>query len=427
MQSRLCAATLRLPSPMNAFASPPPPPLRHAGAPPPGEIRAVVVERPADLDCHVPAWESLARESVEPNVFYEPWMLLPALTHLGQPRGLKIVLFYAPSIEDRRREELVGLFPLERCKTETAVGLPATGLYRHAFCYLRTPLLRARYARETVAAFFDFIAASSLKADVVELGEMVADGPFRQLVTDELYRRGTLSFPVNAHTRAIFHPAASADAYLEYALSGRHRRELGRKARRLSEAGPLTWEATDKSTDIEAFIEDFLRLEASGWKGRQGTALAAAPGRAAFFREVVRGAFERDRLLGLGLRVGGRLAAQRVSFTVGDGAMAFKLGFDEDFAACSPGLLLEAENIRRLHATCAPLWMDCGAVPYSELFNRVWLHRRPIETLLLASDRPLGSVMVSVLPVLRLANRLLKARGFGKRAAETAFVDGGDP
>jgi len=139
---------------------------------------------------------------------------------------------------------------------------------------------------------------------------------------------------------------------------------------------------------------------------------------------VVRGAFERGRLLGLGLRVGGHLAAKRLSFTLGTGAMAFKLGFDEEFARQSPGVLLEMENIRRLHAPGAPAWMDCGAVPYSELFNRMWIHRRSIETLLLAIGRPIGSVMVSVLPVLRLANRFLRARGFGRRAAATSGEDG---
>lgn len=430
MRGRGDAATLPIESPMNNVpASPPPPPLpplRFAGAPSASEIRAVVVESAAELESHVPAWESLAADSVEPNVFYEPWMLLPALAHLGRPEGLRVVLFYAPSIEDPRREALVGLFPLEPCKTETAIALPAVGLYRHAFCYLRTPLLRARYARETLAAFFDFIGGEGGGAPVLELGEMVGDGPFKKLLTDELYRRGTLSFPVNAHTRALFCPAANAESYLEYALSSRHRRELGRKARRLADAGALTWEATSPSTDIEALTNDFLRLEASGWKGREGTALAAAHGREAFFREVMRGAFERGRLLGLGLRAGGRLAAQRVSFTVGDGAMAFKLAYDEAFAACSPGVLLEAENIRRLHAPGAPAWMDCGAVPYSELFNRMWLHRRPIETLLLAPGKPLGAVMVSVLPVLRLANRLLGARGLGRRAAATDFADGGE-
>lgn len=409
---------------MPSTTCPPLLPLRFAGAPAARELRAVVVESPEACAPLLAQWEGLARESLEPNVFYEPWMLLPALAHLGPFPGLRLVFFFGPSIEDRSREILCGLFPLQICRTETAVSLSAIGLLRHAFCYLRTPLLRARYAREVVSAFFDWASATHQEASVLELGEMVSDGPFRQLVTDELYRRGTLTFPVNAHTRALFRPSGTADAYLEQALSSRHRRELKRKARRLADIGAVRWEAPEPSTDIHAWTEAFLRLEASGWKGRCGTALASAPARKAFFHEVVRGAFERGRLLGLGLRVGERLAAQRLSFTSGSGAMAFKLAFDEAFAPQSPGVLLEMENIRRLHAPSAPAWMDCGAVPYSELFNRMWLHRRTIETLLLSIGRPLGSVMVSVLPVLRLANRLLQAGGLGRRAAPTEGDDG---
>jgi hypothetical protein len=160
-----------------------------------------------------------------------------------------------------------------------------------------------------------------------------------------------------------------------------------------------------------------MLLEASGWKGRCGTALAAEPGTQAFFVEVMRGAFERGRLLALDMDVGGEPAAKRVSFTSGNGAMAFKLAFNEAFARFSPGVLLEMENIRRLHARPEVTWMDCGAVPYSELFNRMWIHRRTIETLLLTTGRTSGNLLVSVLPLLRFANRSLHALGLGRRAA----------
>ena len=38
-----------------------------------------LVTSPADLRDIVPAWDVLARHSLEPNVFYESWMLLAAL------------------------------------------------------------------------------------------------------------------------------------------------------------------------------------------------------------------------------------------------------------------------------------------------------------------------------------------------------------
>jgi len=39
----------------------------------------VVVRDLSTLSRFVPAWEELAAAALEPNVFYEHWMLLPAL------------------------------------------------------------------------------------------------------------------------------------------------------------------------------------------------------------------------------------------------------------------------------------------------------------------------------------------------------------
>lgn len=406
-------------------------PLRFAGAPPPERFRAVVVTTADACEPLVADWADLAADSIEPNVFYEPWALLPAIRRLGPFPSQRFVFFFAPSIADPSREVLCGFFPLQRCRTETAVSLTVTGLFRHPFCYVRTPLLRARYARECLSAFFDWLSSGGDETGLFELSEVVSDGPFRQLLADELYRRGTLTFPVQTHTRALFRPLGSAEAYLQQALSGRHRRDLGRKERRLRDVGRVDYDVVEGPGEAESWIDDFLRLEASGWKGRSGTALAAEPHRQAFFREVVRGAAERGRLLGLRLRVGGSLAAERLSFRAAGGAMAFRVAYDEELARYSPGLLLEVENIRRMHRGASPSapgghpisWMDCGAVPYSDLFNRVWIHRRTIETMLLSTGRVSGAFLLSVLPLLRFVNRTLDAGGLGRRAASTDEED----
>jgi len=398
-------------------------PLRFAGAPSPDEIRVVVVRTAEQLTPYLQEWESLAAESIEPNVFYEPWMLLPAVRCLGPFPSQRFVLLFAPSVTEPGREVLCGLFPLQRCRTETAVSIAVTGLLRHPFCYVRTPLLRARYARECLVAFLDWVERSGEETGLLEISEVVSDGPFRQLLADELYRRATLTFPVRTHTRALFRPLSTPEAYMEQALSGRHRRDLGRKERRLAEVGEVRYEATKGAEGADLWIDDFLRLEASGWKGRSGTALAVDRKTEAFFRQIVGAALERNRLLGLRMTVGGAPAAARLSFRTGNGAMAFRVAYNEELSKYSPGLLLEIENIRRLHEAPRLSWMDCGAVPYSDLFNRVWIHRRTIETLLLSTGRTSGALLISLLPLLRFMNRALDAGGLGRRAAPTEKTD----
>ena len=64
-----------------------------------------------------------------------------------------------------------------------------------------------------------------------------------------------------------------------------------------------------------------MQLEASGWKGQNGTAMKSSASTAAFFRDIVREGFRRGRVLGLQLRAGDRPVAQRVSFVEAPGAM----------------------------------------------------------------------------------------------------------
>ena len=41
------------------------------------------------------AWNELAAAALEPNVFYEPWMMLPAIDSFARGEKLRYVLMYA--------------------------------------------------------------------------------------------------------------------------------------------------------------------------------------------------------------------------------------------------------------------------------------------------------------------------------------------
>src|SRR6266446_425938 len=50
------------------------------------------------------AWQELARVAAEPNPFYEPWMLLPALRAFAPAGQIEVIAVF-------RGELLCGLFP----------------------------------------------------------------------------------------------------------------------------------------------------------------------------------------------------------------------------------------------------------------------------------------------------------------------------
>ncbi|MFP3435315.1 hypothetical protein SB781_36755, partial [Paraburkholderia sp. SIMBA_061] len=62
-------------------------------------------------------------------------------------------------------------------------------------------------------------------------------------------------------------------AYLRNALAPHHLREMNRQWRQLEKLGPLSYAVTRQPADVRYRMEEFLALEASGWKGRKRTAL----------------------------------------------------------------------------------------------------------------------------------------------------------
>ena len=323
-----------------------------------------VVTDLAALQAQVGAWQELARDAAEPNPFYEPWMLLPALQAFGRGADLRFLFLY----EGRA---LVGFIPLERAWLYRRVPLPHRRLWKYPHCYLGTPLVRRGYAPQCLQALAEW-----LEHDIVYWREVGADGPFA-VALDEA--AGRLRLSPYRRGRAVLRRRRDADAYLAEALPGPSRKELRRLARRLAEQGKL---GVRGGFDADAF----LRLEAAGWKGRNASAFASSRAAEVFFRRMMSAAQREGRLMTLALELDGQPVALKCNLLAGEGAFAFKIAYDERYARFSPGLLLEVENIRVFHASTLE-WMDSCAEPEHFMMNRLWLDRRPLVDLVAATGR----------------------------------------
>ncbi len=389
------------------------------------DMSVVVLDDLAALARYVSAWEELVSAALEPNVFYEPWVLLPAVGHLRGTARLRFVLIFAP---DRTRRHgppiLCGLFPLERTRLpHSPIGL--IRLWRHWYCSLCTPLLRADRAHDCLMVFLDWLASNPETGALVELEFITADGPFYQVLVDCLNQRRVPLFVSDCFTRALFRPSADPGVYVRAALSGKRRKEVLRQANRLAELGRVDYVALEPKDDPVPWIEDFLRLEAAGWKGREGSALASRPTDRDFFVRVATEAARRGRLMMLSLRLDGRPIACKCSFRAEPGSFAFKICYDESYARFSPGLHLEIENVRRLHNTPGIEWMDSCAVRDHFMINRLWLQRRTIQTVVVPTGKAPGGLLVALLPLLRWVNRgLHRGRATTPGSGRDGEVDG---
>lgn len=116
---------------------------------------------------------------------------------------------------------------------------------------------------------------------------------------------------------------------------------------RMERAGTVNVETTTPAPDaVEPLLSTFVEIEASGWKGRAGSALAHRPAMRAFFGTYLRSAAEHGLLRVSMLRVDRVVVAARIAIVAYGSVWALKVAYDEQWSRCSPGFQLTAEMLR---------------------------------------------------------------------------------
>ncbi|WP_277053088.1 GNAT family N-acetyltransferase [Zestomonas thermotolerans] len=357
---------------------------------------------------YLPMWEELSQAASEPNVFYAPWGLLPALEHLAGDRRVELLFLWRET--GTAGPVLDGLVPL---RVSGCALLPIARLYRHRYCFSVVPLVRAGRERAVLDALLGWLQAQRRRYPLLLLRDLPAEGPLAEALREALAASGRQFFEGLHSERALLQLGSDAEHYLERNFSARRLKEYRRLGRRLGELGELRirrLQAGDE--DLEAWLEAFVALEAKGWKGRLQSALGSRAETRRYFEAVVRGAHARGQLLMLELSLDGRPLAMRCDFLAPPGAFAFKIAYDEEFARFSPGVLLELEAIRVLHELKAQglHWVDSCSAPDDQTSNRLWMERKRLGTFKLSSGTLLADLWISFYPHAKRLKDWLKRR-----------------
>lgn len=384
----------------------------------------IVVRYVDELLPYAASLEDLAAHAVEPNVYYEPWMLIPAAKWLRHEGELRFVLTLSQAGERQvQTPGVIGLFPVETSCRYDRFPIRTLRLWKHDKCFLCVPLLRAGWEREALRAFLDWMRSSPMGGAVLDWNQITSGGPFHRALVSVLAERRQASLVDEVSVRSVLSRAASCEAFLEQAVSRRHQRDIERKERKLAKLGRLEYVLLEQERELGEWIERFLEIESSGWKGAAGTSLAQVSGDAEFFREAITGAQRRGRLTMLGLRLDGRLIAIKCNLRSGAVSFAFMIAFDERYAAHSPGLLLEMENIRQLHSDPEVSRMDSCADPGNLMFERIWNDTMIIQRLIASNGAALSDLRVASIPLMRCLARAVRAiwkRPFASRSGHAA-------
>ncbi|MBL8791967.1 MAG: GNAT family N-acetyltransferase [Rhizobiales bacterium] len=174
--------------------------------------------------------------------------------------------------------------------------------------------------------------------------------------------------------RAALDLSGDFESWMSGNFDHKRRKELKRLKSRLAEQGELVLDELGPGGDLSPHISAFLMVEASGWKGDRGTAIASDAGAAKGLVAGLAAMHRESKVRFWTLRLNGLPIASLFALVNDGDAVLGKIGYDQNFAKFSPGVLLIIEATRCLFEERL-LLVDSNAIPDHPMIDRIWRDR----------------------------------------------------
>lgn len=328
--------------------------------------------------------EFLSHRAMEPNIFFSARLLAPAMPRVED----KQVRFALIRDDNGMRSRLRLLMPFTVERPGFSVGASIIRTWANPFGPLGTPLVDAEDAAETIDNLFEVLARREAKLpSVLVLPDIRLSGRFAQLAKAVAIARDLPVATTDTFKRPMLESYLDGDSYLKQAISAHHVREMRRQWRNLEKLGTLTYNVARQPEEVRLRMEEFLALEAKGWKGKKRSALINDRYRSAFAREAITNLAEIDAVRIHTVDLDGRAIASIVVFLMAGEAYTWKTAYDEEFSRHSPGKLL-IMKLTDWHLDDANiLRTDSCAVPDHPIMSRMWEQREDMGSLVIGLTR----------------------------------------
>jgi CelD/BcsL family acetyltransferase involved in cellulose biosynthesis len=355
---------------------------------------STTVETISDLPDLVPLeqeWNSLAAKFENPLLRHE-WFLAfaQAYSHLYRP-----AVFVLRSSLDRSIQAIAPLVTSRRAGFSRLhawgnwiLGEPTSLIYRdeEALWELLSALLRCG-----LPLSLDRVDATSPIVPALE----------------ELRPRSSLLLARTSGS-SLWVPLGSDWPSFEASLATNARRRIRTQQRLSKRFGQIELEvaAPDEDT-LGPVLEEAFRVESSGWKRQQGTAILTDPPTERFCRLYGRAAAQLGMLRILFLRIGSEAIAVLMAIEYAGRLWEWKFGYDERWRKCSPGILLTHETLRYC---CERGLVALEFLGKEELWERLWTNR----------EHPY--ITLKVYPLASIAGPVVLGQDMGVYAARKAYA-----
>jgi CelD/BcsL family acetyltransferase involved in cellulose biosynthesis len=328
------------------------------------------------------AFAELARRAVEPNPAMSPEAALAARLLVPEEQ---IVVLCAWRSEALGSESLVGIWSLclrrdWRSGFASVLSAPLVPLYEVS----SAPVLDRDDADDIARAMLRHLAASGDLPKTLALPLLPMEGPGFRALQEACRATGSRLTTYEAWERPVMvaQPGDDAERYLRRALGSGYKKRM-QQFRAVGRSGTLSFQRKRRAAAQEAF-GTFLALEAAGWKGAAGTAIACLPADAAYFNRLVELLAAQDALQIDTLLLDGQPIAMGLLVDSASTRQFLKIAYDEAQARHSPGRALTIAMLQADFTEGPPAFFDSGAGEGVDAGTYVWGERRPMANAIVA-------------------------------------------
>jgi CelD/BcsL family acetyltransferase involved in cellulose biosynthesis len=366
----------------------------------------------AQLRAIEPAWLRLAENAAEENAYYAPHYA-KALLDCVEQRNVE-------ALTVMEEGKLLALIPFVRRRysfTTEAVNLA----WQTKFTFSCPPLLAKDRPQEAAQKLVTAMTDGTVPGSIWVIPDIGVDGPAATALRAALDAKSLAYEFIGAFDRAVLDRGISFAEHMRTHVASKRRRDLARNRRRLSELGTLTYSYCTGGRELEHALAEFLRIEAAGWKGRRGTALACQPDTLAFARQAVNSTAMSPRVRADMLSLDGKTIAVGLTIQSGRTGFTIKCTYDETYRNYGAGLLLEEDVIADFLSNDWADRLDSGTSA-GHVIEGLWSGTVKIATLVICTDGVRGKARLK--EFLDAEERRRRLTLVAKKAAGWALATG---
>ncbi len=342
-----------------------------------GSFRVFTIGDIGELESHAAAWNDLAFETAQPMLSYA-WILSFFEHQLESGQDWVCLLVY-------RDVHLVGVLPLV-CTVQKILGREHLSLWTpfnwHTPCV--DFLVKPGFEDEVIPLILETLNDFNPHYSSLKIRRLQESAPMLKMA-----RNCLPDMPILQRFNGKGSYIEVAGSFEEYraTLKASFVRNLNRLERKLKKLGDLHYEFITENTDNPNYLQTFLEIEASCWKGRNNSAISKCPSHREFYMTLTR------RLARLGwlewhfLAAAGKTIAANLAIRVNHRLVILKIGYDEKYASYSPGSKLFEKMIKRAFDSGEIDEIDCLS---EYTWNRNWrMKTRSFYDLTIYPDLPM--------------------------------------